>query len=522
MFKKLLSNLPFNPSLIGQVSFYAKRLHSERTVRRAGLIILLLAMAMQLFAVVSPPQASLASSADNDLIPGGFSNREQAVLHCLDPSKDYGKILAHYNITCDDVNQTATVHLQSTDYGKNLYSMGRKSYGFPGETPVTIDGVAGGSVYLRHLWSWDTNGPSSYSALSGKNKDGLTFFILFNCGNLVFIGIPPVTPPPPPPPPAELSCSNLVMNVADGARVNLGSTVSVRGQASGSHLPGGQKVDMHYQFVAASTNKIVATGSAIGVSFQGTAANDPGVHNFSSTIAGTYLVKLIVNYDGGKIAKGSAAGDCIKRVVIQPACSQSSDIKHLENCIEVHKHARNITQNVADANNTTAHPGDVIEYTLSATNSANVPITKYVFQENISDILDYADTVDLHGATLGKLGFISWPAVTLKAKSTTNQVFTVKVKDPLPTTPRSTSDPGHFDMVMTNVYGDTVTIKLPPPPSKQIELTSQELPNTGPGASLIIGFAITAIAGYFFARTRLMSKEIDEVRKEFSSSGGHS
>ena len=34
MFKKLLSNLPYNPSLIGQVSFYAKRLHAEEKIRR--------------------------------------------------------------------------------------------------------------------------------------------------------------------------------------------------------------------------------------------------------------------------------------------------------------------------------------------------------------------------------------------------------------------------------------------------------------------------------------------------------
>ena len=52
MFKKLISNLPFNPSLIGQVSFYAKRLRKEESIRRAGFGFMALAMFIQLFAVI--------------------------------------------------------------------------------------------------------------------------------------------------------------------------------------------------------------------------------------------------------------------------------------------------------------------------------------------------------------------------------------------------------------------------------------------------------------------------------------
>ena len=87
MFKKLLSNLPFNPSLLGQVSFYTKRLRRETFVRGAGLAMLTLAIVIQTFAVVSPPQRSLAKSP-NDIIYGGFTTRDQAVLYCLDQNKD--------------------------------------------------------------------------------------------------------------------------------------------------------------------------------------------------------------------------------------------------------------------------------------------------------------------------------------------------------------------------------------------------------------------------------------------------
>ena len=80
MFKKLISNLPFNPSLIEQVSFYAKRIHKESSVRRTGLFVLGLAMLVQMLAVFSPPQATMDRS-NNDIVNGGFVNRDQAVLH---------------------------------------------------------------------------------------------------------------------------------------------------------------------------------------------------------------------------------------------------------------------------------------------------------------------------------------------------------------------------------------------------------------------------------------------------------
>ncbi len=517
MYKKLISNLPFNPSLINQLSFYAKRIHKESSVRKTGLVLLILAMFIQVFAVISPPQSSVSASPENDLINGGFTTRDQAVLHCIDSNKDFGKILDHYNITCGDVGQAETVPLKSTDHERRLYSMGRKPYGLAGEQPVNIEGANGGRVWMRYLWSWDSGGPSPYQALSGVNKDGLRFFILYNCGNLVFIGIPPVNPPPPPPPPAELSCTNLMMSVADGARVKLGSQVSIRGQASGKNLPKGQKVDMYYEYVNAANNKVIGRASETGIGFRDNVANDPTSHSFAANTAGQFVFRLTVKYNGGKVAKGSAAGDCVKRIKVQKACDESGSIKDIEDCIDIHKRAKNITQNVANANGTVAKPGDVIEYSLVAENTANITIPKFVIQENISDILDYADVTSLNGGRLGTGSIVSWPAVSIKAKSSVTKKITVKVKNPLPATPRSTSDPGRFDMVMTNVYGDTVTIKLPPSITKQTELVTGELPKTGPGTSLAIGFALTTMVGYFFARSRLMAKELDIVRKDFSN-----
>src|SRR4051812_1566367 len=69
MFKNLLSNLPFNPSLLDQVSFYYGRLRSEAAIRRLGFVLIVAAMAVQFFAALYPPQQSLAASP-NDVLDG--------------------------------------------------------------------------------------------------------------------------------------------------------------------------------------------------------------------------------------------------------------------------------------------------------------------------------------------------------------------------------------------------------------------------------------------------------------------
>jgi len=421
MFKKLISNLPFNPSLIEQVSFYAKRIHKESSVRRTGLFVLGLAMLVQMLAVFSPPQATMARS-NNDIVNGGFVNRDQAVLHCLNNAEDFNKILEHYGITCTDVSNAETVRLGSNDYGKQLFSMGRLYYNLAGQQPVSISGTnSGQNLWLRYLWSWDTNGSSTYNALTGTTKNGLKFFILFNCGNLVFIGVP-VPPVPPQPPPEIVKCPY-----------------------------------------------------------------NPNIANDSP--------------------------DC-------KPCKDSQTRDDKTPCLVFHKKASNITQKIVDANNTTAKPSDVIEYTLSVENISSVSI-KFGIQENLSDVLDYADIVNLNGGTVDKNGLASWPLQNIAGKSTVLQKITVRVKDPLPTTPVSSSDPGHFDLKMTNLFGDTVTINLPTPLGKQPEVIVSQLPNTGPGTSLAVGFVVTSIVGFFFARSRIMANELDAVRLDSTTSGGY-
>jgi uncharacterized repeat protein (TIGR01451 family) len=191
-------------------------------------------------------------------------------------------------------------------------------------------------------------------------------------------------------------------------------------------------------------------------------------------------------------------------------CQSSTTTTDILSCVAVSKAAANLTENVADANNTTAQPGDSILYTLTAKNDSNADLSQYNFQESLGDVLIYADPTDLHGGTLdSSTGIVSWPSIDLPAGGTASEQVTVQVKNPIPSQPASAdpANPGAYDLTMTNVYGNTINIHVPAPPTQSIVAASTALPNTGPGTGLFIFAAIMVFGSYFFSRSRLLAHE---------------
>lgn len=423
MFAKLLSNLPYNPSLIDQVSFYAKRLHEEASVRRLGFIMVTLGMLVQMFAVMAPAEPTLALS-NNDIIRGGFRSKDQAVALCNTNDSGFATIIGHFGVSCAALAAGRAQSIRSTDYNKQLYSMGRLPYGKPGEVKVNIPNA--GSFYMRPLWSWDSGPYSTYTAIVGTRDNGQPFMVLYNCGNIVIVGAPVPPPPPPPSPPQPPTPEPCPYNAA---------------------LP----------------------------------KNSP---------------------------------DC-------KPCEESQDQDDGTACLVLSKSASNDTQNIKEANGTTAKAGDVITYTLSVENTGKATVPGFVVEENISDILEYAekDSIDLHGGSLSDDNIVRWPATDIKDGETIKKQLTIKVKDPLPQTPISASDPASYDLTMTNVYGNTVEIKLPPTIVKTTEQVTKALPNTGPAANMTAALSLTVFAGYFFFRSRLLAKEVDILRVDYTHSG---
>ena len=424
MFDNLLSALPYNPSIIHQLSFYAKRIRKEKAVRKVGIVFIVLAFLIQFFAFVSPPQPTLAYSP-NDLVNGGFSNAQEAYNACAANLKDnvatngspvgYGDVLANYGISCAEVKAARTITLNSDSYNKTLYSMGSQPYDLAGETPVNIDTA---TYYIRYLWAWDSSGTSSnYQALVVRSSSGQLMFLLYPCGNLVAVGVPipvkPVTPPKPPKKPTTpVPCSGVISSV---------------------------------DFTA---------------------------------------------------------------------------------CVTTTKSAIDITQNSINADGITAQANDLIRYNLYAKNNGTGVVKDYVFSDSLAYVLDYA-----HIAVLGtgKVNTatqqIIYPVRNIGPGQTASVYFEVRVNSPIPQTPPSPSDPNYFNMEMVNTYGKTIVIHLPLTPTQTIENvtnstntnnTAAVLPNTGPGTGFMIAAVITAIAGFFFYRSRLLAKESVIAIKENS------
>ena len=86
-------------------------------------------------------------------------------------------------------------------------------------------------------------------------------------------------------------------------------------------------------------------------------------------------------------------------------------------------------------------------------------------------------------------------------------------------TPTSTSDAGHFDLIMTNVFGNAVNIFLPASPAKTVEITTTRLVNTGPGTGLFVAASLVIVAGYFYSRSRLLATESTIAVRDNTSGG---
>lgn len=201
MFRKLVANLPFSPSLVGQLGFYARRLRQEEMTRRIGLIFTALALTMQSFAIFSPPESANAASPA-DIIYGGVSSVAD-ILSVYDASArgngDFNKIINYAGITRSELAATQPAEINSFEYGHssntNVWlSWGRLPYISADLGEVRHD-ISGTTVYSRPLWRYDTTGwnaqhGSNYPAFRGYSAAIGPFAIKKNGGSLLTTRLP--------------------------------------------------------------------------------------------------------------------------------------------------------------------------------------------------------------------------------------------------------------------------------------------------------------------------------------------
>ncbi len=217
MFKKLVANLPFNPSLINQIGFYSDRLRQEKSVRRMSFVFMAMAMVVQSLAVISPPQKSLASSSTN--IMSGLEKKSDILSYYDNPNSNVRAIFSHYNLSRDDIaglTDEPNVSIFTND-GNDWWTVGQYSLQLRSDVQQvykdnerTVEYAPGKYVYERQWRAFDIinkNGQNRTAWEGVSAATGQRFWIVQSCGNLTWVGDwtppppPPVTPPPVTPPP---------------------------------------------------------------------------------------------------------------------------------------------------------------------------------------------------------------------------------------------------------------------------------------------------------------------------------
>ena len=233
MFRKLISNLSFSPSLVGQLSFYAGRLKKEQLTRRLGVIFVVLAVIVQCLAVFSPPTSANAADS-NDLVYGGIRPADGGLsifLKAYDNNVNgLRDIMNYFGITRAEISGSSHGAWQNVaSFSNTWYSVNHRQQGVTGERGLQTVNSSTGQSMTFYIRPWYRTGNQSsvlygfkgYSgALNSKTGNG-TFYLMDICGNLVIQSPPPVQKPVTP---GKITYSKAATNVTQN---NIDATTAV-------------------------------------------------------------------------------------------------------------------------------------------------------------------------------------------------------------------------------------------------------------------------------------------------------
>lgn len=196
MFRKLITNLSFSPSLIGEVALLAKRLKHEERLRLAGLIAVIVAVILNTVAVLYPPEsANTASNAD--MIYGGVQSTDELLIKYDNNEANVKDIFDAFELKRSDIAQMkpATIRTQHDNF--IVASRAAQASQADGQQQVVFTKESGGSgtLYLSPAKLWDTSiqlhpAGSSHAALVGTSSSLGWFAIIKNSGALAVKAVP--------------------------------------------------------------------------------------------------------------------------------------------------------------------------------------------------------------------------------------------------------------------------------------------------------------------------------------------
>lgn len=424
MFKKIISNLPFSPTLITELGFYAKRLSKEEAVRKSGLILTVFALIVQSFIVFSPPEPANAANS-SDLVYGGIHTRSQLLAAWDNNTQNYRAILQHAGITRDNlVNaRDSKIHTRQKGASNGWLSWNRvPRFGLQnGEVAFQ---VGGDTLYSRPLANFDTgrnrNGTGSwYPAFVGTTSEGKPFSIMKGCANVTLKEPPKQTPKP------VATCKLL-----DQPVVTNRTMVRMTAHASVAH---GAAVSAYTFSITNASGAQVFTRT---VSTSALSASD------SATLKdpGTYTVRVKVHTSVGI----RESNDCVKQIVIQPETP-----KPVATCSALTHAISNRTQVRLTANAAAGNGATITGYTFVIKDQAGKEILRKkvdskekvaTLQHTFAKEGSYKASVTVHTSLGDKAGSHCEVAITIapEARCPLNPILPIGHPDcqPCPSDPK--------------------------------------------------------------------------------------
>lgn len=523
MFRKIVSNLPYSPALVGQLGFYARRLRKEEATRQAGLMFTVLALIVQSFAVFQPPEAANASSSA-DFVRGGVSSINDFLKHYDDNDRHIKDLFDSLGITRAEIKAADSDKIGKSGYYNwsmtSLYSksQGQESYKF-----YDSDGDSH-KVYNRPM-SLTQTGRAPYPVYEGYSAKFGWFAIKKDCGNLITKKQPPDQEKPKPEPVAptrQAYCSDLRVAIAGRENVNLIGRASVKNATIRS-----------YTFTIKDSR-----GAVVKTQRVTTSATTAQPDSVTINKPGRYAAQLVVATSIGNV---SSSTRCVKTFSIaapavcpyspdllanDPRCQPCPDSDDPNLWIEdpeckeqfvYSKTARNVDQS-RDATSVFAQASDRIQYTLTIENRGHTA-GKTAITENLNDVLEYSSLLDLGGGTYDPSSkTLAWPETTIQAGKKAIRTFVVRLASTIPAMNTGVSDAASYDCRMVNTFGNSLDIRVNCPVQKLVvEQVVRELPTTGPRENMLFAGIVLSVVAYFYLRARQLNKEVRLIRKDLAA-----
>jgi uncharacterized repeat protein (TIGR01451 family) len=521
MFKKIVSQLSFSPALVGQLSFYAKRLREEQVTRRLGLVFVALALVVQSLVVFQAPEPANASN-NGDFVVGGLGKGSDASLKQFLAPYDRNErklkdIFTYAGITREEITRTSYSSFVIKPGQTKKIGWGFENRAGARAVDVTnANGTEVATIYGRPLVVLGNSTSARFWAHIGHSEKAGWFAILQDCGNLVTEFYP--EKPTPPPAPANIISNKQAQNISQGsidatkttARSNDRITYTISARNTGG------------------TAKTIAINDSLKdvLTVSRLIDNGGGSLNSSSQILSWPSANLA---PGARVSKSYTVQMNSSLVTTKKECAMTNAFLNTDVTIQVGcttppavityaKSARNITQGNRDATKVTAKEKDRISFTLTAKNTGGTA-KSVVFEDTVGDTLEYSKVIEDGGATYNQSSRkLVWPAVTLQPGESQVRTFTVQILDTIPATPRGVSDSSSYDCKIENTfYSAHVTIPVTcTTPPKVVEQVITELPKTGPGENILFAGILLAVVTFFYFRAKQLNTEVRLIRRDIN------